>query len=378
MSTQLQLRRGTTAQHSTFTGASGEITIDTDKKTVVVHDGTTPGGRALSTFDPSGRNRIINGAMMIDQRNAGESVTASNGSFGVDRFKTAVAGTGVFTMQRSSTAPTGFANSQLLTVTTADTSIVAIDEYSFRHYIEGYNFADLMWGTSSAQAITLSFWVRSSITGTYAVGLRNKNADRTYPATYTINSANTWEYKTITVAGDTTGTWEGATNQTGVALIFSLGAGSGLQGTANTWNSGNLWSTATATQWISTVGATFYITGVQLEKGSVATPFEFRPYGTELALCQRYYEQANFPVAGVCSYAAGSWQSGGNFTVPYKTVKRGATSTTVSLAGNIDNCSSVSLTNDLYDSGFIINFTVANASYPYMRANILYKAGAEL
>jgi hypothetical protein len=234
------------------------------------------------------KNRIINGAMVIDQRNAGASITASDGSFGVDRFKTAIVGSGVFTMQQSSTAPTGFSYSQLLTVTTADTSIAASDEYSYRHFIEGYNIADLGWGTADAKTITLSFWVRSSVTGTYAVGLRNSAADRTFPATYTISVANTWELKSVTVAGDTSGTWL-TTNGIGIGVIFSLGAGSNYQGTANSWNSGNVWSTSTATQWISNAAATWRVTGVQLEIGSSATPFERRLYNQELANCQRYY-----------------------------------------------------------------------------------------
>jgi hypothetical protein len=226
--------------------------------------------------------------MVISQRNGTSSVTAADGTFGVDRFKTAIVGSGVFTMQQSSVAPTGFVNSQLLTVTTADTSIASNDEYSYRHFVEGFNFADMMWGTANAQTVTLSFWVRSSVTGTYAVGLRNSDANRTYPATYTISAANTWEYKTITIAGNTTGTWL-TNNGVGVGVIFSLGAGSNYQGTANSWNSANTFSTSSATQWISTNGATFYLTGVQLEKNTTATPFEWIPYGTELALCQRYY-----------------------------------------------------------------------------------------
>lgn len=253
--------------------------------------GDTPSNATALSPYTGFKNRIINGAMMISQRNGTSSITATDGSFGVDRFKTAIVGTGVFTMQQSTTAPTGFSFSQLLTVTTADSSIAATDEYSYRHFVEGFNFADMMWGTANAQTVTLSFWVRSSVTGTYAVGLRNDAANRTYPATYTISAANTWEQKTITIAGDTSGTWVGATNGIGVGIIFSLGAGSNYQGTANAWNNGNVWSTSSATQWISNSGATFYITGVQLEKGSTATSFEYRPYGTELQLCQRYYQR---------------------------------------------------------------------------------------
>jgi hypothetical protein len=234
------------------------------------------------------KNLIINGAKVIDQRNAGASVSG-DGQFPVDRWKASKAGAGAFSMQQSSTAPSGFSHSVVCTVTTAATSIAASDEYSYRHFVEAFNFSHANWGTSSAYSVTLSFWVRSSVTGTYAVGFRNHAGNRTNPSTYTISSANTWEYKTITVAGDTTGTWEGASNLSGVGVIFSLGAGSNFQGTANTWNASGTWSTASATQWISNSGATFYITGVQLEIGETATPFEHRSFGDELARCQRYF-----------------------------------------------------------------------------------------
>jgi hypothetical protein len=239
------------------------------------------------------RNLIINGAKVIDQRNAGASVSG-DGQFPVDRWKASKVGAGAFSMQQSSTAPSGFNHSVVCTVTTADTSIAASDEYSYRHFVEAFNFSHANWGTSSAYSVTLSFWVRSSVTGTYAVGFRNHVGNRTNPSTYTISSANTWEYKTITVAGDTTGTWEGASNSTGVGVIFSLGAGSNFQGTANTWNASGTWSTASATQWISNSGATFYITGVQLEVGDTATTFEHRSFGDELIRCQRYYQQFDY------------------------------------------------------------------------------------
>jgi hypothetical protein len=280
-------------------GTTTAVTIDTSQNTTLAGRLTTASSGIQfsdssvqsSAASPFGlKNRIINGDMVISQRNGTSSVTAADGTFGVDRFKTAIVGSGVFTMQQSSVAPTGFVNSQLLTVTTADTSIASNDEYSYRHFVEGFNFADMMWGTANAQTVTLSFWVRSSVTGTYAVGLRNSDANRTYPATYTISAANTWEYKTITIAGNTTGTWL-TNNGVGVGVIFSLGAGSNYQGTANSWNSANTFSTSSATQWISTNGATFYLTGVQLERNTTATPFEWIPYGLELMLCQRYYYQ---------------------------------------------------------------------------------------
>jgi hypothetical protein len=237
------------------------------------------------------KNRIINGAMVIDQRNAGAAIASPSDNYTVDRFYSRQVGGGVASAQQSSTAPTGFSKSLLMTVTTADASVTGSDRYYIRQYVEGFNFADFGYGAAGAASSTVSFWVRSSVTGSYGFSALNESTNRIYASLYTISAANTWEYKTIVIPGDTTGTWTGATNGTGIMLTWSLGMGS-----TNTTATLNAWSaTASAiapdglTQWISTNGATFYITGVQLEKGSTATSFDYRPYGTELALCQRYY-----------------------------------------------------------------------------------------
>jgi hypothetical protein len=198
---------------------------------------------------------------------------------------------GVFSIAQSSVAPDGFRNSTLCTVTTADSSIGASQFYLFSQKIEGFNIADLMWGTASAQPVTLSFWVRSSLTGTFGGSLRNSDANRSYPFSYVISSANTWEYKTITVAGDTTGGWV-TDNGIGIRLAWSLGDGSSRLGTAGAWTSNNNSGVTGQVNLIATSGATFYITGVQLEEGTAASPFENRLYGTELVLCQRYYQQS--------------------------------------------------------------------------------------
>lgn len=240
------------------------------------------------------RNRIINGAMMIDQRNAGAAVTSNNsGQYPVDRFIVEAYGGGVLTSQQSSTAPAGFKNSILLTVTTTDTSLGTTDDYEFSQKIEGFNVADFGWGTANAQPVTLSFWVRSSVATTYSVGFQNSDASRSYVGTYTINSANTWEQKTITVAGDTSGTWN-TSNSTGLFLRWCLATGTNrVAAAANTWEGANrIAISATANPIMGTSGATFYITGVQLEEGTTATAFEQRLYGTELALCQRYFEKS--------------------------------------------------------------------------------------
>jgi hypothetical protein len=238
------------------------------------------------------RNRIINGAMVIDQRNAGASVALTDGLYYVDRWKSSISQTSKLTGQQSSTAPAGFVKSLSATVSTAFTP-GAGDYAGLVQPIEGNNVADLGFGAAGASTVTLSFWVRSSVTGTYSVALHNSASDRSYVTTYTINSANTWEQKTATIAGDTSGTWL-TTNGVGITAYFALGMGSTYGGaTAGVWNASLKLAATGQTQWVSTSAATFYITGVQLEKGSTATSFDYRPYGTELALCQRYYQLAN-------------------------------------------------------------------------------------
>jgi hypothetical protein len=231
-------------------------------------------------------NRIINGGMTIDQRNAGAAVTA-NGTYPVDRFLIGNGTDGAFSAQRDTVAPSGFINSLKVTTTTADATLTTTQGLLAAHYIEGLNVADLAWGTASAQPVTLSFWVRSSLTGTFGGSLQNSALNRSYPFTYTISSANTYEYKTITVPGDTSGTWL-TTNGIGLRLWFGLGVGPDRSGTAGAWSGSDLRSVTGAVSVIGTLSATWFITGVQLEKGSTATPFEFRDYGRELILCQRY------------------------------------------------------------------------------------------
>lgn len=240
------------------------------------------------------KNRIINGAMMIDQRNAGASVTIGPSLGGavytLDRWFGFASSTRTFTVQRSTLAPAGYINSALLTVGVSG-SPAASEQILFGQNIEGLNVADLGWGTANAQPVAVSFWVRSSITGTYGCAIHNNNGSRCYPTTYTINSANTWEYKTLVIPGDTSGTWL-TTNGIGLNLRFDLGSGSNYNGTADAWTGSFVWRTSSCVNWIANAGATLYFTGVQLEKGTTATSFDYRPYGTELALCQRYYEKS--------------------------------------------------------------------------------------
>jgi hypothetical protein len=250
-------------------------------------NGMTPTADSLQGF----RNRIINGDMRIDQRNNGASVNiTASGAYTVDRFQVSAATT-TFTVQRSTTAPAGFVNS--LQVTNGTGTPPSAGQFNgFIQPIEGNNVADLGWGTSNAQSITLSFWVRASVTGTYAGRLAAASDARTYVFTYTINATNTWEYKTITVPGDTTGTWL-TNNSVGIQVLWDLGSGSNFNGTAGVWGTSNFTRTSGSVNWTSNSSATFNITGVQLEAGTVATPFERRDYGRELIMCQRYYTTLN-------------------------------------------------------------------------------------
>jgi hypothetical protein len=231
------------------------------------------------------KNRIINGDMRIDQRNAGSSVTSG---YPVDRFQVYSTQSSKWTAQQSTTAPTGFKNSVVITSTSAFTPASG-DYFSFTQRIEGYNVADFMFGTASASTFTVSFWVRSSLTGTFGGALHNNAFNRVYAFSYTINAANTWEQKTVTIAGDTTGTWT-TDNSVGLEIGFAFSVGSSGLATAGSWSgTSSIFSATGQTNLLGTNGATFYITGVQLEIGTSATPFERRLYDKELVSCQRYY-----------------------------------------------------------------------------------------
>ena len=289
------------------------------------------------------RNRIINGDFRIDQRNAGASVTPTGENYTLDRWVSQVSQTSKFSVQQNAgsvTPPTGFTN-YLGATSLSAYSIVAGDYFTIEQRVEGFNTADLGWGTASASTVTLSFWVRSSLTGTFGGSFTNSGNSRSYPFTYTISSANTWEQKSITVAGDTSGTWL-KTNGQGITIYFSLGMGSTRSGTAGAWAGANYLSATGATSVVGTNGATFYITGVQLEKGSTATSFDYRPYGTELLLCQRYYFQFA-PVAATSQFPSVSTGTAlsatqGRFNFQYRTTMRSAPTITITAGSgqNID------------------------------------------
>ena len=293
---------------------------------------TTINGYTPTMSNMAGRNRIINGDMRIDARNAGASVATSSdfGAYTVDRFYVRHVTDGALTFQQVTDAPTGFVNSLKVTVTTTDSSIASTQRAWIAQFIEGLNVADLAWGTASASNVTLSFWVKSSVTGTFCCSIINSASNRGYPVNYTVNSANTWEQKTVTISGDTSGTWL-TTNGIGLRVYFPVTAGTYYQGTNATWNASEAMCTSSQTNLMATNGATFYITGVQLEAGSVATPFEHRQYGQELALCQRYCQVLSY-VNGDRDIATGVIYSStaGNAVRSFPTVMRAAPTLTAS------------------------------------------------
>ena len=251
----------------------------------LANDGTCT---ANITNNLSNRNFLINGGCAIDQRNGGSSVTTG---FAIDRTQIeGFDGGGTGTGQQVTDSPSGFTHSLKITVTGTDTSLASTDFYTLRQIVEGYNIAHLGFGASGGTSVTLSFFVKSSLTGNFSCSLGNGDNNRSYPIMYTINTADTWEKKTMTFPADTTGTW-GTGNGRGILVRWSLGAGSGRLGTANQWNGSQAHGATGTTNLFATNAATFQITGLQLETGSVATDFEHRSFAQELALCQRYFQK---------------------------------------------------------------------------------------
>lgn len=307
------------------------------------------------------RNRVINGDMRIDQRNAGSSATINTPAYvyTLDRWAAyGQAADGVYTIARStSSPPTGFSHFLRATVTTADAAVGAAQAYVFRQFIEGNNVADLEWGTANAKACTLTFWVRSSVTGIRAIGIRDESANYSYVYTFFISSANTWEQKTIPITGPTSGTWPTNTNGS-IQIMFDLGSGSDYE-QATGWGSGDGFRTSACVRTINTLNATFDLTGVQFEVGTVSTPFERRPFGFELSLCQRYYETAPYLIFSTGSIVSGATTLYG--WVPYKVTKRGAATLTKVTEANsgFPNTSNIGTVNGV--DGFRVDAT-ANAT----------------
>jgi hypothetical protein len=306
--------------------------------TQLASSSVTPSKLANSGNELGLRNRIINGAMMIDQRNKGNTITPATYQYCVDRWYVDCSTTGKYTIGQNAggvTPPTGFKNYVGITVTSAY-NITSSDNHALTQYIEGNNIADLNFGTGTAKTVTLSFWVYSSLTGTFSGAL--KNSTRSYTFSYSISSANTWTQVAITIPGDTAGTW--VTDSSGaLSVVFSFGTGSTYTTAAGTWTSGYYLGTPGSTSLLGTLGAYFYVTGVQLEKGSTQTPFEFRPYGFELSLCQRYYEKlgnsANDIACIQAVYTSGAYI--GTY-VPWKVTKRASPTMTISSGWSVFGC----------------------------------------
>ena len=258
---------------------------------ITFNDGSTQNTRSAVGF----RNRIINGDMRIDQRNSGAAITPTTDQiYSIDRWRTDISQASKITFQQQAIGSPQSCDGNRYTlscITASAYTPTSTDYFGVNQLVEGFNTADLLWGTSAAKTVTLSFWVYSGLTGSFGGAIRTGDSSNySYPFIYTINSANTWEKKTITILGPTSGTW-GTTNGSGLDVWFSLGTGSAYTGTANTWAAANYINATGAINMVSTAsgsGGTWYITGVQLEAGSTATEFERRPIGTELALCQRY------------------------------------------------------------------------------------------
>ena len=299
------------------------------------------------------KNRIINGSMTISQRGTSFTNDTTGTQYSLDRWLIYGNNASKFTVAQSSTAPTGFANSLLVT-SSAATTVGASDVYEVIQRIEGFNFADLMWGTVNAKTVTLSFWVQSSLTGTFGGAFVNSANNRSYPFSYSIPVANTWTQISVTIAGDTTGTWIGSTNGIGVQVIFGLGVGSTYSGTVNTWAGTNYSAPTGAVSVVSTNAATWYITGVQLEVGSIATGFEYVDYTTQLAMCQRYY----YTVKGTYGYSsvgAGIVTSSTESRIGVQYPVQMRASPTTSISGTlyilISNSSGVTVTSILVNYG---------------------------
>jgi len=316
--------------------AYGNVNVDT--VTTSTSGGVLGAGNASIM-----KNRIINGAMVISQRNGTSSVTPSNGDYVLDRWRNALAQASKFTVQQNAgsvTPPAGFTNYLGITSSSAY-SVGASDYFGTSQIIEGYNVADLGWGTANAKTVTLSFWVRSSLTGSFGGSIYG---GQYYPFTYSIPVANTWTQISVTIAGSTSGTWA-TDNSAGINVFFGLGIGSSFSGTAGAWTNSLTFAPTGAVSVVGTSGATFYITGVQLEVGSSATGFEYRLYNQELSACQRYYQalSGSSELYGYC-YTTNSSVIGTSFPTSMRVSPTLTTSGTFTGYNAINSASAATIT----------------------------------
>ena len=376
-----------------FAGAgtsSGNITItapDTDETNTLTFPETT--GTFATENSLGMRNLVINGNMAIDQRNAGASVTATSTITVVDRFQMYAANiTNAQTYQQVTDAPAGFNNS--LKVTNSSTTQSGTNAlYSPRQKIEGLNTAHLNWGTSDAQTVTLSFWVKASVTGTYPATLTNNNFSRSFVTSYTVSVANTWEYKTITIAGDTSGAWK-VDSTTGINIMLSLDVEPAYQtSTVDAWQTGNVRGTSSDVHFLANASATWQITGVQLEANTTATPFENLQYGQQLALCQRYFQVLSY-VSGSNVAVGISTSTVSAITTFYYSQKRATPSITLPPASQTNGISFLTVTGahpttigtNTADRISVTSSRISGASYVGLagagRGSFLYAAGAQV
>ena len=309
----------------------------------------------------SNRNLVINGAMQIAQRTTSDASISDN-EFVCDRFSLRTSNAGWYGAEQSTDAPTGFSHSIKFESTGANSPAAGAYIF-FTQKIEGFNSAHLEFGTSNAKTITISFHIKSSLTGTFGGSLRNSAQNRSYPFSFTISSANTWEYKTVTIAGDTTGTWIGSTNGIGLDVIFNLGSGTNNQGTAGAWAAAGYLKPTGAVNLVETSGATLFFTGLQLEVGTEATPFEHRLIGDELRRCQRYFYK--LPIASfgpyLCQYVSTNRFSHIWHPVPMRAVP---TSTTTMSSGTVTEFSPDTHHTKYYNSaGYADSTTFTHTSY---------------
>ncbi len=309
-------------------------------------NGVTYNDGTIQATAPAQKNKIINGNMLIAQRGTSGTAGAAGGYHACDRWKAWEASDGAATVSQETDGPTGqFTKCLKYNITTADSSITASQFGMVRQMIEGHNIVDLGFGTASAQSVTISFWVKSSLTGSHGAALNNGNEDRSYPFAYTVSVANTWEYKTVTIAGDTSGTWD-TDNTAGMIITFGLGTGTTYQGTADAWQAGNKFQPSGTIQNIGTI-SNWNVTGVQLEAGVNATDFENLQYGQQFALCQRYYQ--------VHDQSVNAYYNAGIIGFPFNTVMRASPTLTLSYSGTANRVYRL-------DTGATSDLTIAAAT----------------
>jgi hypothetical protein len=299
------------------------------------------------------RNLIFNGDMRIAQRGTG--AFTANGDYPVDRWQM-ISNTTDFTTTQDSTVPTGKGFTKSVKIQPTATKSPSSGTYARIGYsIEGYDGASLCWGTSGAKSATISFWVRASVTGIYSIGVKNGAANRAICLEYTIDSADTWEYKTITFPGVTDGTWEQTASRFCYIDVWQAGQGSQTS-TIGTWQGQNVNMSSNQVNLFTSTSNTFYITGFQMEVGKVATPFEHRPYGEELVLCQRYYQRLYYGAGANNAGYSNSYGTWHGTTVPMRAAP--------SVSGSMIDYPGGYSNRQIYNSTANVEFTSVRAYIP--------------